>query len=196
MTRWAVAAGPILAMAVAIGCVGPSTQISSNRAPEFTTKLSELFVISQAGMDGELDGRHFEDKLVATGTKCGLRLGVTGMTGLELDPAIHTQRMKAFGARHVLVLRLTGGTKNSGGGIVAAQYDGRLYDADKLGRESASMLWRADVRLRPGEGVFGDSGEQLAVDLLRQLKNDRLIAPCVELADPLPLPERGATYAR
>jgi hypothetical protein len=56
------------------------------------------------------------------------------------------------------------------------------------------MLWRADVRLRRGDGVFGDAGEQLAKDLLRQLKKDGLIRPCAELADPLP--ERGARYAQ
>lgn len=174
-----------LAIAVVVGLVlavegcGPSTTIVSTRSLESTEKLSSVFVLSQV----EVSADRFEKELVQTAAACGVRVGVAHMSRLDLDPAIHLERMKEFDPRHVLLLK-------QAGGITGADhwdyYDAHLFEMPK------KPVWRADVRLHRDGTLFGDPGATLAMDLLRKLRDDRFIPPCSKLVDPYERPQPRA----
>lgn len=177
----------VIALGLATGC-GPHTVIASTRAAGYSKKLSSLFVLSQVGSEGEVSVERFEKKLTETGEACGIRIGITNMTRLDLDPDVHLERMKRFAPEHVLILKQAGGIT---GAVHWQYYDARLLELPK------TMIWRADVQLNRDGMLFGDPGEILAMDLLRQLQDDRFIPPCAKLVDPEPAaPERRPTEPR
>jgi hypothetical protein len=176
IARLAVMAG----VAVAMGCVSPHTTISSVRAPGVTETLTDVFVISQVGMDGEVSTQHFEQVLQRTGNACGVRLAITSISRLDLAPQVHLERLKQSSARHVLTLRQSGG--------ITGAHHWSYYDAALSEREPERMIWRADVHLSTDGALFGDPAERLAIDLLRALRNDHFIAPCKDLVDPYAAP--------
>jgi len=177
--RLAVMAG----IAVAMGCVSPHTTISSVRAPGVSEKLTDVFVISQVGMDGEVSTQHFEEVLQRTGNACGVRVAITSISRLDLAPERHLERLKQSTARHVMTLRRSGG--------ITGAYHWSYYDAALSEREPQRMIWRADVRLSTDGALLGDPAERLAVDLLRALRDDHFIAACKELVDPYAAPPAG-----
>jgi len=181
-----------LALAVlAVGCVGPYTHIASVRATANTEKLTELFVISQVGSKGEVSPAGFEKTFLQAGTACGIRLAMTHVSRLELDSHVHVERMERFGSRYVLTLAEAGGIT---GASHWTYYDAKLFDGTP-----GKLVWRADVRLSRDGTLFGDPAERLAMDLLRRLRDDRLIAPCAKLVDPYaapPAPQGRETYRR
>ena len=166
----------VICLGLATGC-GPHTVIASTRAPGYSQKLSNLFVISQVGSEGEVSLERFEKKLTVTGKACGIRIGMTSMSRLDLDPDVHLERMKLFAPEHVLLLKQAGGIT---GDVHWEYYDARLLELPK------TMIWRADVRLYRDGTLLGDPGEILAMDLLRKLRDDGFIPPCAKLVEPEP----------
>jgi hypothetical protein len=184
MSKTGVLAAGLLILA---GCA--RTVIESRRAPEMTEKLTELFVISEAGSQGELSSAAFEKEFVGTGQACGVHIGISSMSKLELDTSIHERRMQEFGARYVLTVAMTGGTKTKGT-LTEANYDARLYQ-----REPKKVIWRADVRFMPG-GEHANTGETLALDLLRKMHSDALVKRCDKLIVPTDTIELRKARAR
>jgi hypothetical protein len=165
----------VAGLAATVGCFTHDTIIES-RGVVGTAKLTELFVISEVGSKGELKGAGFEKALVETGRACGLRIAVSMVQRLELDPGAHEDRMKAFGADRVLTVGITSVTwKNDR--IDVARYDARIYQ-----REPKQVVWRADVQLKIDWRMSGNAGETLATALLRKLRSDSMIDRCNGLA--------------
>ena len=160
-----------------IGC-GAATVIESRRAPDLTETLNEVFVISQVGSRGELDTPGFEKALLETGRECGIRIGISSASRLELDPSVHEERMKAFGGSYVLTVDLIAES------LVDDKVKGVYYDARLYRREPKKIVWRADVHLTRGNVLAGGAGEILATDLLRRLSADAVVKACEKLASP------------
>jgi hypothetical protein len=173
----------VVGLALVGGC-GPSTSIVSARAPGRTETLSNVFVISQVGSKGEVSAERFEKTLVQTAETCGIRIGVTRVSRLDLDPDIHLERMKQFDPLYVLILEQAGGVT---GAAHWTYYDARLFEAPR------TAIWRADVRLHVEGALLADAGEKLAMDLLRKLRADRLILPCAKLVDLYAAPPQPLT---
>jgi hypothetical protein len=166
----------VICLGLATGCA-PHTVIASTRVEGYSQMLSSLFVLSQVGSEGEVSAERFEKKLTETGAACGIRIGITTMRRLDLNPDVHLERMKLFAPEHVLMLKQAGGIT---GDVHWEYYDARLLELPK------TMIWRADVRLNRDGTLFGDPGEILAIDLLRKLRDDRFIPPCAKIVDPEP----------
>jgi hypothetical protein len=175
------------------GCEA-STQIKSAKDPAFRDHVAKLFVISEVGAEYDSQYRNdeptrtsttgtshvtlaaqFKAALVREAEACHIQLDVSSVSKLDLDPKAHLARMEGFGARYVLTLAETGGTKGADGTVLEAAYDARLTDREVEYR----MVWRADMHLRHGSG-FGteDPGVVAARDLLMKLEADQVIAPC------------------
>jgi len=166
------------------GCAATTSFVSA-KDPNFHGMLTELFVVSQVGSEGEISGDLFKTELERTAQGCGIRVGVTNMSKLELDPGIHLRRFKSFGSKYLLTLAATGGTKNDGT-IVVSTYDARLYDA------SDQIVWRADVRLSLGGTIREDRGStELARGLLIKLNTDGVTRWCASLVEPVTESDRG-----
>ncbi|MEO7731962.1 MAG: hypothetical protein ABIY55_13390 [Kofleriaceae bacterium] len=116
----------------------------------------------------------FKSALVDEAKACGIQLDVSTVTKLDLDPNAHLERMQRFGARYVLTLAETGGTKSAEGVVLEAAYDARLTDRERNDR----MVWRADVHLRQGSVFADNAGVIMARDLLMKLDADHVIASC------------------
>lgn len=184
--------------ALAMGC-DASTQIKSARDPAFHDHVAKLFVISEVG--AEYDSRYrndgptrtsttgtphvtmaaqFKTALVREAEACHIELDVSSVSKLDLDPKVHLERMESFGARYVLTLAETGGTKSAQGGVIEATYDARLTDREVKDH----MVWRADMHLRYGSAFGGeDPGVVAARDLLMKLDADQIITPCPGLRE-------------
>lgn len=163
-----------LAGSATAGCPQPSTTIHSKRAADFRDQVAALFVISEVGSDRELSARRFEDELSRMASSCDVKLAVSRVSTLELDPGSHVEKMKQFGAPHVLVVDLVGGVVSQAGGHAMLRYDARLLTVSQ-----DKIVWRADIELRPhGDG---DPAAILAWDLLMRLKADGLTRPCPAL---------------
>lgn len=178
---------------LAIGCQA-STQIKSAKDPAFHDRIAKLFVISEVG--AEYDSRtaddgptrtsttgtpratiagQFKSALIREAEACGIQLDVSSVTKLDLDPNAHLERMASFGARYVLTLAETGGTKSPEGVVIEATYDARLSDRETKDR----LVWRADIHLRQGSALSSESaGTIVARDLLMKLDADQIIAAC------------------
>jgi hypothetical protein len=176
MTTMALA---MLAMASLAACLGPTATVASRRSSELRDRVADVFVISQAGSSGEVSAASFEKTLVETSQACGVRLGVSSVSRLELNPEVHVLRMKQFGSRYLITVEATGGTTRNGAIVVAT------YDAKLVSDGSKQLLWRANVSLNRGEGPFGDAGATLAMALLRKLNSDRVIPHCESLVEPV-----------
>jgi len=159
----------VFCIVMGTGC-SATTSIVSRKAPDFQDKLTDMFVISQVGSSGEISPDLFKIELEQRAQGCGIRLGVSNVSRLELDPEIHLTRMKSFGSRYLLTLAATGGTKTNGT-ITQATYDARLYEEPKR------MVWRADVQLNLGGAVQAGSAE-LAHQLLIKLNADGVTRWC------------------
>jgi len=174
---------------VLAGCT-MNPEINSAKAPELQGPLRALFVISEVGSRGELSGEHFQTELERMARRCRIRLGISTVTELDLDPEVHVTRMKSFGARHSLTLNLIGITESTRNFFgkrdpVATRYDARLYE------DSKRIVWRATLRLALGAGEEIGS-ETLAYALMDKLGEDGVIQRCATRA---PSTDPGA-YAR
>src|SRR6185503_13349054 len=109
---------------------------------------------------------------------CGLRIGVSSLSKLELDTSVHEERMKTFGGHHLLTVELTRAT------TVQNDFDVVMYDARLYQMEPKKMLWRADMRMKVGGTSIGSAGETLALDMLRQMHSDGLVKWCEMLVQP------------
>jgi hypothetical protein len=173
---------------IVAGCWSPHTQIQSARAPDLSEGLATLFVVTDVGSHEEASAEDFEYELWRAGAACGIRIGLSRVSKLELDPEIHVQRQRAFGARHVLTVRTTEKIQQvrQGWGRAPAWGSRRLattgaeYDVKLHGESSSQLLWRADIRLTLGRPARTDeAGTTLADDLLRALMADGIIRPCI-----------------
>ncbi len=179
-------------VALAIGC-SASTQIKSAKAPDFAGRVPRMFVISEVGIESDSQypdpgptrtsatgtprvtlAARFKAALVREAKACGVELDVSSVTKLDLDPDVHLERLASFGARYVLTLTETGGTKSAEGVVVEAAYDARLTDREDNDR----IVWRADMHLRHGSMFGEDPGVIVARDLLMKLDADQVITPC------------------
>ena len=97
--KTSVQAALAIVAGLAMGGCPTHTKIESRRAAPFKDPLTELFVMSQVGDDHETSADKFEAELLRYGRECHVRLGVTTINRLDLDPTIHEKRMKDFGAR-------------------------------------------------------------------------------------------------
>jgi hypothetical protein len=156
------------------GC-SATTSIMSSKAPDFRDRLTDMFVISQVGSREEISADLFKTELEQRARGCGIRLGVSNVSPVELDPEIHLVRMKSFGARYLLTLAAAGGTRNNRT-ITQATYDARLYEGP------TRMVWRANVRLTLGAEGLPDRGSAvLAHQLLAKLSADGVTRWCAGL---------------
>jgi hypothetical protein len=179
--------------ALVTGCEA-STQIKSAKDPAFRDHVAKMFVISEVGSEYDSQYRNdgptrtsttgtphvtvaaqFKAALVREAQACHIELDVSSVSKLDLDPKVHLERMESFGARYVLTLTETGGTKSSQGVVIESAYDARLTDREATDH----MVWRADMHLRHRSMLAGeDAGVVVARDLLMKLDADQIIAPC------------------
>ena len=184
--------------ALLTGCEA-STRITSAKDPAFRDHVAKLFVISEVG--SEYDSRYrndgptrtsttgtphvtiaaqFKAALIREAEACHIQLDVSTVSKLDLDPSAHLQRMESFGARYVLTIAETGGTKSAEGTVIEAAYDARLTDREVKDH----MVWRADMHLRHGSALGSeDPGVVVARDLLMKLDADQVIVPCPGLRE-------------
>jgi hypothetical protein len=174
---------------IVAGCwTSPHTQIESARAPDMSGSLATLFVVTDVGINDEASAERFEAELRRGGAACGIRIGLSRVSKLDLDPEVHVQRQRTFGARHVLTVQMMekvlqyrrgwGPPRSmwSSGKVVTA---GVAYDAKLFGEGSNKLLWRADIHLTLGRPVReGDAATTLARDLLGALMADGIIRSC------------------
>ncbi len=159
---------------VVAGCT-PIAEIRSAKAPGFQGPLRSMFVISDAGSRGEVSGSHFQAEMERMAGRCRIRMGVSTVSELDLDPNIHVQRAKLFNARHTLLVSVTGVTTRSDRVLVEARYDVRLME------NAERVVWRAALELRLGEGEELGS-EALAYAVMTKMGQDDVIQRCATRA--------------
>jgi hypothetical protein len=185
------------ALPIVCGCWAPYTTISSNRVPSLPAPLTVVFVVSGVGTSEDASPASFRSELARIGSVCGLRLGVSEISRIDLDLRVHSQRAKNFGARYVLTLQPTERLSHTGGGWggnggyrvteTTITYDAMLY-----GDSPDHLLWRADVRLNLGHpSSREEAATRLAHDVFEKLILDGVVASC-NASRPPPAPPAQA----
>lgn len=128
-----------------------------------------MYVVSNAGAQGELSYQEFEAAMYRTTLACKVRVAIETLSPLELDGKSRQARIEAFGAQHVLTIRMSKGVM-SDGRVIQASYDVSLWDAPQNKR-----VWRAGIalplHLDPDENV----GARFTRALMNQLVKDRVV---------------------
>jgi hypothetical protein len=192
------------ALVIVGSCWEPYTTISSNRSPATSEQITALFVISGVGSSDDASPVSFRDELVRISEACGLRIGVSEMSRLDLDLGVHAQRAKDFGAQHVLTLQPTERRSQTGGGWGRNGGDQVTettitYDARLIGDLPDQLMWRADIRLNLGHPANRHyAAVRLANDVFARLIAEGIVASCdrarpppVRLPPPPPPPPPG-----
>lgn len=168
---------------VAVAGCAANPEIRSAKAPDLHGPLRALFVISEVGGRDEIAPDHFKAELERIAARCRIRIGISMVSELELDPEVHVRRMQAFAARHALMVSLVGVTERErqfgGRNIVEARYDARLQEDGKR------TVWRAALSVKLGGGDELGS-ETLAYGLMDKLGEDGVIQRCATRARPAP----------
>jgi hypothetical protein len=167
-----------------VGCT-PNPAVRSVKAPGLQGPLRSMFVISDAGSRGELSGSHFQAELERMAGRCRIRMGVSTVSELDLDPEVHVRRNKLFNARYTLIVNLLGTAARTDDVLVGARYDARLYE------DSTRIVWRAALRLKLGDSEEYGS-ERLAYALMAKMGEDGVIQRCATRARTEPM----AAHAR
>jgi hypothetical protein len=172
------------ALVIVGACWAPYTTISSNRSPTTSEQVTALFVISGVGTSDDASPVSFRDELVRISAACGLRIGISEMSRLDLDLRVHGQRAKDFGARHVLTLQPTerrsqtrGGWGGNGG--YPTTETTITYDARLQGDSPDQLEWRAAIRLNlghPSDRAY--AAVRLANDIFTRLIAEGIVASC------------------
>jgi hypothetical protein len=157
-------------------CVTP-TQISSNKAQDYTAEPKRVFVVTDVGTDfGEDFANAFQAKLLAIAADCGSAAQLSRISALELDDRARVREVDTFKPDTFLSIRRNGGTKLPNGALVDVIYDVRLIDI-----QSKRIVWRAAVTFyRGGTAVVSaaDRGAALAIDITNRMKEDHVFRTC------------------
>jgi len=156
-------------------CAAP-TQISSNKAQDYTAQPTRLFVVTDVGSDfGNDFANSFQAKLINIASDCGSAAEVSRISALELDDSTRRREIDGFKPDVFLSIRRNGGTKMSSGQLVDVIYDVRLVDI-----QSKRIVWRAAVTFYRGGTIIPstDRGAALAVDITNKMKEDHIFRTC------------------
>src|SRR5580765_4544364 len=147
-------------------CAAP-TQISSNKAQDYTAQPTRLFVVTDVGSDfGNEFANSFHAKLINIASECGSAAEVSRISALELDDSTRRREIDGFKPDVFLSIRRNGGTKMSSGQLVDIQ--------------SKRIVWRAAVTFYRGGTIIPstDRGAALAVDITNKMKEDHIFRTC------------------
>ena len=168
----------VLVAAILISACAAPAHMTSNKAATYTKQPKRVFVMTNIGDEwGQAYYEAFQAKMVALLKECGTEARLDRISRLELDESVHSKRARASNADALLSIRRTGGTKNQYGTIIDVNYDSRLYDAD-----TGKVVWRSSAKFIRGLTPIADRGEELAVDITNQLKEDGIFGSCPKVA--------------
>lgn len=169
-----------------VGACGASPPIQSTKAPELKQQITELVVVSNTGSRG------FEANMADTLSACNVRRAIETVSPLELNPEEREERIKTFGAQHVLTVSLTGST------IYSNNTSRYTYDAVLRDVLTDRRMWWASIDFPFGSGSGEDtSGSALSRMLLNQLVKDGVLgASCHREAPVHETPPRQRSPSR
>ena len=162
------------------GCA-PATKIASNKAAGYSFEPKRMFIFTDIGSEfGNDFATAFQTKFTSIAQDCGVAVGLSRMSKLELDENIHINRMKSFNADTLLSIRRSGGTRRdlTDSGIFHVIYDIRLMDV-----QSSKVVYRATSDFYRGGTVIPitERGEALAVDITNKMKEDQVLRGCAPI---------------
>lgn len=159
----------ITCAALSLNCGGspPPPTIVGYPVSRTEQRISSLFVLSQVGIQGEVSASDFESAFARAVEKCDLRVKISSVSKLELDPHVHERAFDSFGASSLLSMKLV------------VVLDAR-YEHDLVITSATEDFWRGTLTYSEGE-----RGEALARVLLNQLVADGIIeAKCYTMPPP------------
>jgi hypothetical protein len=165
--------------ALMYGCAAP-TRITTNRDANYQAEPKRLVVLANvsAGFGREF-ANVFNTKMISIAKTCGAEMEISEPSGLELDKNVHFDRMKAFNADSLLVMRRAGGTVMQSGALIQA-----IYDVELVSVTDNRTVWRASVSFNRGGTALPVTlrAEVLAIDITNALKLDKVFKSCAVIS--------------
>jgi len=157
-------------------CAAPRSQITSNKAENYSTEPKRIFVVTDVGSDfGKDFADSFQSKLITIARGCGADVEVSTISTLELDNNVHSKKLKNFGADTVMTVKRNGGTRTNG------VLNHVIYNVKITDIQNKKTVWRANVNFHRG-GSFvvstAERGQALAVDIINKMIEDKIFNSC------------------
>jgi hypothetical protein len=130
-------------------CAAP-TQISSNKAQDYTAQPTRLFVVTDVGSDfGNDFANYFQANLINIASDCGSAAEVSRISALELDDS--TRRQEIDGFKPDVFIRFAVTAERYRPQLVDVIYDVRLVDIqtrESCGAPRSHFIGAALIPLR------------------------------------------------
>jgi hypothetical protein len=168
------------ALGILLSC--STTQLVSNKDPNFNGSIERLYIIIDVGNITGL-GELFLNNVQKPFEKADVIVKVKGNTGVELNNDVAISEIKDFNPDSILKIGLTEGVIDSWGRLINGNFDFSIYNP-----ETSNRIWRAISRYDTGflakgtifQGINASTVNDMLDAVIKKLKDDNMLSKSVK----------------